>query len=136
VRHLWSNLKTCKLFLVEKEFECIKCKATFNFFSPMFYGFLMPFCFQALTKGKQVSFCCFFTFYCLKQPLKIKIFQNLLRKKKCLQNGSEMACNINSIKTGYIGKKWGFSGTHRICNISKNPNLYPHQSQITLYTLL
>ena len=29
-RHLWSNLRTCKIFLGEKEFECTKCKATFK----------------------------------------------------------------------------------------------------------
>jgi hypothetical protein len=36
----------------------------------------------------------------LKQPLKLKIVKNSLRNKRCLQNGPEMACNINSIKTG------------------------------------
>ena len=30
-----------------------------------------------------------------------------------------MACNINSMKTGQIGKKWGFSGTHRTSYIKK-----------------
>ena len=34
----------------------------------------------------------------LKQPLKLKIFQNSLRNKKCLKNGPEMGCNINSKK--------------------------------------
>ena len=38
----FKTLQMCKLFLVEKEFECIKCKATFNFFS-MFYGFFWCF---------------------------------------------------------------------------------------------
>jgi hypothetical protein len=35
-----------------------------------------------------------------------------------------------------LGKKWGFSVTHRTSYISKNPNLYPHQARVTLYTLL
>jgi hypothetical protein len=32
-----------------------KCKATFKTFFQHFMGFFMPFCFQALIKGKQVS---------------------------------------------------------------------------------
>ena len=42
-RHLWSNLQTRKLFWGEKDFECTKCKATFNFFFQrlwLFYAFL------------------------------------------------------------------------------------------------
>jgi hypothetical protein len=57
-----------------------------SIFFQHFMGFLILFCFQALIKGKQVSICWFFTFYCLKQPLKLKVFQNSLRKKRCLQN--------------------------------------------------
>ena len=30
--YLWSNKLTCKVFLGEKQFECIECKATFKFF--------------------------------------------------------------------------------------------------------
>ena len=40
------------------------------------YGFfLMYFSIQALIKGNQVSICCFFTFYFLKQPLNSKYFK-------------------------------------------------------------
>ena len=39
-------------------------------------------------------------------------------------------------KTALVGIKWSFSGTHRTSYISKNLNLYPHQSRITFYTLL
>ena len=66
---LWSNLQTCKHFLVQKEFECTKCKATFKFFFQRLWVFVMPFCFQALIKGEKVSISwVFLTFYCLKQP--------------------------------------------------------------------
>ena len=34
--------------------------------------------------------------------------------------GPKVARNIDSIKTGQIGKKWGFSGTHRTSYIKKN----------------
>ena len=47
-----------------------------------------------------------------------------------------MACNINWIKIGCVGDNWSFSGTYRTSYISKNLNIYPHQSRITLYTLL
>ena len=40
-----------------------------------------------------------------------------------------MAHNIDSIKTGSVGKKWGFSGTHRTSYILKKSNVYPHQSK-------
>ena len=75
-------------------------------------------------------------FIAWKWPLKLIIFQNSVRNKKFLQNRPEMSCNINSIKTGLVGIKWGFSGTHRTSYISKNSNLYPRQSRITLPTLL
>jgi hypothetical protein len=31
VRHLWSNLKTCRPYFWKKEFECTYCKAIFGF---------------------------------------------------------------------------------------------------------
>ena len=37
LRHLWSNLQTCKLFWGEKEYECIKCKGTFKHFLKHFW---------------------------------------------------------------------------------------------------
>ena len=66
VHHLWSNLQMCKLFLSQKEFECTKCKATFNFFFNILLVFVMPFCFQALIKGEKVSICWFFYFLLLE----------------------------------------------------------------------
>ena len=47
-----------------------------------------------------------------------------------------MACKINSIKTGLVGKNWGSSGTHRTSYTNKISNLYPYHSRITLHTLL
>ena len=41
-------------FLVEKEFECIKCKATFNFFST-FLCFLMHFWFKVKIKTDELG---------------------------------------------------------------------------------
>jgi hypothetical protein len=84
----------------KKSLNVSNVKLLSNFVFSVLWVFLMPFCFQALIKGKQVSICCFFTFYCLKQPLKLKKFQNSLRNKRCMQNRPEIACNINSIKTG------------------------------------
>ena len=85
--HLWSNLQMCELIMVEEVFERIKCKATINFLFNVLWGFFMPFCSQDLTKGKQVSIYWCLSFYCLKWPQKLKIFQKLLRNKRCLQNG-------------------------------------------------
>ena len=67
----------------------------------------MLFCFQALFKGKKVCICwVFFYFLLLETAPNFKIFQSSLRNKRCLHNGPEVACNINSLKTG------------------KNPNIY------------
>ena len=45
------------------------------------------------------------------------------------------ARNIKKIKTDEFSIKVPFSWTHRTQNISKNQNLYPQKSQITLFTL-
>ena len=58
------------------------------------------------------------------------------KKFACLQIGPEIARNIVSIKTGMVGKNVGFSGTHRTSYTQENLNVYPHQSRITLLTLL
>ena len=42
-----------------------------------------------------------------------------------MQIEPKMARNIDSLNTGYVGKNWGFSGTHRTYYISKNLNIYP-----------
>ena len=66
-------------------------------------------------------------------------FKLFLNQKKFahFQIGPQMVHNIDSKKkTALVGIKWGFSGTHRTSYISKNPNLYPRQSRITLPTLL
>ena len=46
-----------------------------------------------------------------------------------------MERNINWIKTNKLGINGPISWTHRTQNSSKNQNLYPQQSQITLFTL-
>jgi hypothetical protein len=70
-----------------------------------------------------------------KRPLKVKIL-----RKKWICDVSQiepwMACNIDSIKTGEVGKNVGFSGTHTTSYIMRNLNVYPHQSRITFHTLL
>ena len=70
-----------------------------------------------------------------KRHFKAKILQNLLRNKNCLLIEPQMARNINLIKTGQRGKKWGFSAIHRTSNTRRKSNLHPHQSQFTLSTL-
>ena len=63
--------KRAIFFWGEKEFECIKCKATFKFFFQCSMGILMLFCFQALIKGKYTSFCWgFFYILLLETPPK------------------------------------------------------------------
>ena len=49
---------------------------------------------------------------------------------KCL-----LIININWIKADELGINGPISWTHRTQNIRKNQNLYPQQSQITLFTL-
>ena len=48
------------------------------------------------------------------------LYKNMKRKSKCIS----------------LRHVVPFSGTRRVQNISKNQNLYPHQSRITLFTLL
>ena len=84
-----------------------KVKLFSNFFFNVLWVVLMLFCFQALFKGKKVCICwVFFYFLLLETAPNFKIFQSSLRNKRCLHNGPEVACNINSLKTG------------------KNPNIY------------
>ena len=45
------------------------------------------------------------------------------------------ARNIKKMKIDELGINGAISWTHRIQNIRKNSNLYPHQSRITFYTL-
>ena len=70
-----------------------------------------------------------------KRHFKARILQNLLKNKNCLLIEPQMARNINLIKTGQRGKKWGFSAIHRTSNTRRKSNLHPHQSQFTLSTL-
>ena len=64
------------------------------------------------------------------------IIQNKsLRNKRYLQIGPQMEQTINWIKIYKLGINGPISWTHRTQNISKNQNLYPQQSQITLFTL-
>ena len=70
-----------------------------------------------------------------KRHFKARILQNLLKNKNCLLIEPQMARNINLIKTGQRGKKWGFSAIHRTSNTRRKSNLHPHQSQFTLPTL-
>ena len=86
-------------------------------------------------KGKLLSICCFATLFWLKWPLKLKIIQNSLRNKRCLQIGPQKDQNINWIKTDKLGMYDPISWRHRTQNIIKNQKLYPQQSQITLFTL-
>jgi hypothetical protein len=94
---IYGPICKCANFFWWKKILNVSNVKLLSIFFSTFFVFLF-FCFQALIKCKQVSIYCFFTFYCLKQPLKLKIFQNSLRNKRCLQNGPQMACNINSIK--------------------------------------
>ena len=42
----------------------------------------MPFCFQSLIDGKQVSICWFLTFYCLKQPPKTQNISKFIKEQE------------------------------------------------------
>jgi hypothetical protein len=91
VRHLW----------LEKKFECIKSKATFKFFFQRFWGFLMPFCFHALVKGKKSIHLLFFYFLLLETAPKTQNISKFTKEQemfaKWFRDGVQ---HINSIKTG------------------------------------
>ena len=76
-----------KIFFGRKSLNVTTVKLLSNYFFNVLWVFVMPFCFQASIKGEKVLICYLFTFYCMKQPLKLKIFPNSLRNKKFLQNG-------------------------------------------------
>ena len=83
--------------------------------TPMFLGFLnFLFVSDFYQRWIYINLLfCFFTLYCLKQPLKFEIIQNSLRNKRCLFANWTDKLAING----------PISWTHRTQNISKNQNL-------------
>ena len=73
--------------------------------------FFVPFCFQALIKGKKVSICWFFTFYCLKQPENTQNISKFTKEQemfaKWIRDGVQHQFNKNWLDR----QKWGMTLT-------------------------
>ena len=83
----------------KKSLNVSNVKLLSNFFSTV-YGFFDVFLFSSFNqKSPSIHLIIIFYFLLLETAPKFKIFQNLLRNKRCLRNGPEMVCKINSIKT-------------------------------------
>ena len=84
---------------------------------------------------KNVYFLWFATFYYLKKESKSQKISKFIKEQEYLTNWTIDGAQHQKNKTDAFGIKLPFSWTRRIQNISKNQNLYPHQSRITLYSL-
>ena len=86
VRHLWSNLKTCRPYFCKKGFESnyvfvkLYSENKFNIFRIL----LMPFCLNSYLKVNISLFDDLLPVIAWKWPLRFKITQNTLSNKRCL----------------------------------------------------
>ena len=79
VRHLRSNLQTCKKNLGKKILNVTTVKLLLKNKIQCFWGFLMLFCFKLYLKVNIHPFHDFLLIIAWKWPLKLAIFQNSLR---------------------------------------------------------
>ena len=72
--------KHSKTFFWQKSLNVPTVKLFSNFCWNFLSAFLMLFGFRLLILGKSVSICCLLLFFCLKRPLKLKIY-NLIKSQ-------------------------------------------------------
>ena len=78
----------------------------------------------------------FFYFLLLETAPKIQNISKYTKEQEMFAKWTRDGVQHQFNKNWLDRQKWGSSGTHRTSHITKKPNLYPHQSIITLYTLL
>ena len=67
----------------------------------------MPFCYQALIKGKQVLICWFLIFYCLKRP-KTQILSKFTKEQEIFAKWTIGGVQHQFSKKWLDRQKWGF----------------------------
>ena len=118
VHHLWSNLKTCKHFFVEKSLNVSNVELLSMFFQ-QFLIFLIPFCFQALSKGEKYPFAVFY-FLLLETAPKTQNISKFTKEQEMFAKWTIDGVQHQFNKNWKTECSWGFLRSYK--NLEKSPS--------------
>ena len=122
---LWSKMQKMGKKWAKNSLNVPFVKLVSKFLFQYFLGIFMPSCFRPSIKGKMAGLQLFFAW----KWLKLQMIENSLWNMRCLRFWKIDGAHHHFIKNWSISHKWPYL-------MNKNQNLYPHESRITLPSLL